>query len=172
MRVQGSDGRILGMITKDSSNFSSSFNEVDGEPPLWRCFLDGELIPPPPPPHPEDHINYSWPLCEWNGTPVDSHTVSIQIDQLDDGETLWIDEVMFIPDPNLSIKNSTVYVDHSDPAIQYGGGWSILNDSHIAYDGGLTLTFSFVGVLGILYIVFKMLTSNDRHLIEVVCNHS
>ncbi|PPQ79831.1 hypothetical protein CVT25_002985 [Psilocybe cyanescens] len=130
---RGSKGRILG--TPDIPDSSKAG-------PSWQCSLDGRPLQPVAQ---SNQKNKDWLLCEWDeSTPVGSHTVTLNVTS--NGESgVGFDHLLYQPDTAQAVKNSTIYVPHSDPAIKYGSGWKIQGDSHIATSGATNLSFSFIG---------------------------
>ena len=66
-------------------------------------------------------------------------------------QTFWLDQIRYLPSSNVSLENSTVIVDASDPAVQYSSGW---RESDLDEDGiivnftqtaGSTVTYQFFG---------------------------
>ena len=61
-------------------------------------------------------------------------------------QSFWFDQIQYLPSSNVSLDNSTVYVDSSDPAVKYSSGWTELNGIvNLTQTAGSTVTYEFFG---------------------------
>ncbi|KAF8802696.1 hypothetical protein BYT27DRAFT_7172525 [Phlegmacium glaucopus] len=125
--------------------------------PTWECFIDNKTIG-------------SKDSCE----PARNYCIFCQNDQLQDGphvlsvrvkvvneQTFWFDQIQYIPSSNVSLDQSLLRIDSSDPTIQYSAAWQsgpdIVNYTQIA---GSSLTYEFSGI-SLSWITFIKDTSSS-----------
>ncbi|KDR68491.1 hypothetical protein GALMADRAFT_256714 [Galerina marginata CBS 339.88] len=117
---------------------------ANGHDPSWACSVDGVSIPA------KDAIDFSennWILCEADSLSDGQHTVKVQGTVLDPTNTFWFDRFNYVPSSSVSLDNVALFVDSSDPAIQYGSGWGPLRDiGEMTQQNGAKATFDFTGV--------------------------
>ena len=134
-------GRFLGsqVIVLGTSITTNASGTQD---PTWECFVDNISI--------GWHISKgagtenNWVFCE-SDLQDGHHVLTTNVTVLHQ-QAFWFDQIQYIPSSNVSLDNSTVRVDSSDPAVQYSSGWieldGIVNLTQIA---GSTVTYEFFG---------------------------
>ena len=130
----GSKIAVLG--TSITANISGT------QDPTWECFVDNISIGSNISAGPDAENN--WVLCQSNlqdGPHVLTTNVTILHNQ-----TFWFDQIQYLPSSNVSLDNSTLRVDSSDPAIQYSSGWTELDGIvNLTQTAGSTVTYDFFG---------------------------
>ena len=131
-----SGSKIVVLGTSITTNISGT------QDPTWECFVD--------------NISIGWNISAGSG--AENNWVLCQSD-LQDGphvlttnvtvlqeQIFWFDQIQYLPSSNVSLDNSTVRVDSSDPAIQYGSGWTELGGFvNLTQTAGSTVTYDFFG---------------------------
>ncbi|KAF8811562.1 hypothetical protein BYT27DRAFT_7133907 [Phlegmacium glaucopus] len=131
----GSAVNVLG--TSITTNASGS------QVPTWECFVDNNSI--------------GWNIACGSG---ENNCVFCQNGQLQDGphvlsvrakvsnqQTFWFDQILYTPSSNISLDQSLLRIDSSDPAMQYSSGWQPFRDFvNLTQTTGSTLTYDFSGV--------------------------
>ncbi|KDR80846.1 hypothetical protein GALMADRAFT_222445 [Galerina marginata CBS 339.88] len=131
----GSNGRVMGTIDVDDSNSSSASN------PNWECLLDGVSIPTFLPPSSTEN---NFVLCQWDLVPFGSHEITVNVKA--QGKEFWFDQIIYLPTPDLALKNATILVSDTDVALQYGSGWQAAGiTGHTSVVQGAVMTFTFFG---------------------------
>ena len=117
-------------------------NASGTQDPTWECFVD--------------NISIGWKISA--GSRPENYWVFCQSD-LQDGphvlsmnvtvshlQTFWLDQIRYLPSSNVSLENSTVSVDSSDPAVLYSSGWTELDGIvNLTQTAGSTVTYQFFG---------------------------
>ena len=121
---------------------SITTNASGTQDPTWECFIDNISI----------GWNISagsgaennWVLCQSN-LQDGPHVLTMNVTVLHD-QTFWFDQIQYLPSSKVSLDNSTVRVDSSDPAVQYGSGWTELDGIvNLTQTTGSTVTYDFIG---------------------------
>ena len=109
--------------------------------PKWACFVDGVAIPTIPPfQYPENN----YPLCQQSQLPDGDHIITVNATSY--GQAFWFDDIEYTPSLGVPLDNATIVVDHMDPSIHYGRGWSPLGyTANMTSTDGAKMNLQFTG---------------------------
>ena len=134
-RFSGSQPTVLG--TSITTNASGT------QDPTWECFIDNISIGWNFSPGSENENN--WVFCQNDQLLDGPHVLSMNVTVLHQ-QTFWFDQIQYLPSSDVTLYNSTLRVDSSDPAVQYSSGWTELLDIvNLTQSTGSTVTFQFFG---------------------------
>ncbi|KDR71369.1 hypothetical protein GALMADRAFT_102720 [Galerina marginata CBS 339.88] len=151
-----SGGTLHGVNTNASFSFTFTGSEVtlygtidapttssSGETDLtWACSVDGTSIASfDTSATPDNNLA----LCGSTSLSNVMHTLVLQATVSNSSKTFWFDELQYAPLAGVPLDNATVIVDFSDPAIQYGAGWTGINGGVTTQSTETGLGFDFVG---------------------------
>ena len=120
---------------------SLTTNSSGTQDPTWECFVDnisiGWQISEP---------ENNWILCQSELHLQDGpHVLSVNV-TVSHLQTFWFDLIRYLPSSNVSLENSTVRVDSSDPEVLYSSGWTESDGiSNSTQTPGSTVTYQFFG---------------------------
>ncbi|KAF8811573.1 hypothetical protein BYT27DRAFT_7240265 [Phlegmacium glaucopus] len=122
---------------------SITTNASGSQIPTWECFVDDNSIGW------NTVLQFAennWVFCD-NGQLQDGpHVLSVRA-KVSNQQTFWFDQIQYIPSSNVSLDQSLLRVDSSDPVMRYSSGWQPLSDIvNLTQTAGSTLTYQFSGV--------------------------
>ncbi|KDR81288.1 hypothetical protein GALMADRAFT_136308 [Galerina marginata CBS 339.88] len=118
---------------------------ANGVDPSWSCSVDRSGAGIITTNNMTDLPKNNWVLCEAHSLPDGLHTVSLSV--LDPGSMFWLNRFDYVPSNGVPVDNARIFVQSSDPIIQYGSGWTSHGDTgRITQDSGSNMMFDFVGV--------------------------
>jgi hypothetical protein len=106
--------------------------------PSWECYLDGTLLSAVPF-FPEQNNN--WLFCSQDTASDGPHIITVNATVLRN-EPFWFDEIRYVPSATVPLDQESIFVDHADPQLQYGGGWQ----DGMTNTTGSIFTFDFIGM--------------------------
>ncbi|KAF9524783.1 hypothetical protein CPB83DRAFT_909679 [Crepidotus variabilis] len=111
--------------------------------PKWECFVDHISIGATDPfPYAENN----WGFCNQDQLVDGPHTLTVNV-TVAKKQTFWFDRIQYTPSPSASIENSIIYIENSDPELQYGPGWGALGGTaNLTQTKGSLFEFEFTGV--------------------------
>ncbi|KAJ3515228.1 hypothetical protein NLJ89_g1896 [Agrocybe chaxingu] len=90
--------------------------------PTWDCFVDGVAI--------EkigfDFIENNWVMCTVQNLSDGPHILTVNATSR--GRPFWFDYVRYLPSAGVSLDNALVYVNDTNPSVQYDSNWQPLGD--------------------------------------------
>ncbi|KAJ3567289.1 hypothetical protein NP233_g6455 [Leucocoprinus birnbaumii] len=123
------------------TNNEANLNE--NPDPDWECFVDGNSIGRDSPfRFPENN----WRFCEKSGLPDGSHTLRIDVKVQNPSQTFWLDSIRYAPSPTAPLSNTTIFIDNTDPAVQFDPLWKSLgHTANVTSRHGSTANVTFMG---------------------------
>ena len=94
-------------------------NASGTQDPTWECFIDNISIGWFPAPSESQN---NWILCGSNQLRDGHHLLTVKAN-VSNQQTFWFDQIQYAPSASVSLNDSLLRIDSSDPAIQYGNGW-------------------------------------------------
>jgi hypothetical protein len=136
---------------------SITTNVSGAQDPTWECYIDSTSIGWSLTPT-NGSCQNNWILCGVGPTQLQDgpHVLTVNANVLNQ-QTFWFDQIQYAPSANVSLNQSLLRIDPSDPAIQYGPGWTPMDNSinytssessgNISYTQttGATLIYKFSG---------------------------
>ncbi|KAF8909278.1 hypothetical protein CPB84DRAFT_1765737 [Gymnopilus junonius] len=125
--------------------FADVSNSSGVQDPTWECILDGTPIDVNnPPDSPTDQFSF----CSWDTDGQGKHNITLNVKS--NGKQLFFDQITYVPDPHIPVRNVTVLVGKEDDALMVHEGvesvGSMKTGSRMAMGGaGPVVTFSFFG---------------------------
>ena len=118
-------------------------NVSGSQDPTWECFVDNVSIGWSLSAE-VDTVENNWNLCQ-SDLQDGPHVLSVNVAVLF-LQTFWFDQIEYTPSTNVSLDNSTVRFDSSDPSVQYSSGWTAFDGFvNLTQTVGSTVTFEFFG---------------------------
>ncbi|KDR77712.1 hypothetical protein GALMADRAFT_1326580 [Galerina marginata CBS 339.88] len=151
LHALNANGSFSFNFTGNLASTSATYS-IDGAAPIrtdpsWVCLVDGNPIPSHVPETPFPNVENNWVLCQSGFLPDGPHHIEVQVTVLSAGGfTFWFDYFEYVPSRSVPLDDATIYVNYTDPAIQYGPGWSISSNSTATTMAEANLAFDFVGV--------------------------
>lgn len=134
--------------------FADVSNSSGVQDPSWECVLDDVPIHANDPPgSPTNQFSF----CSWDTKQSGKHKVTVNVKS--QGKQLFFNQITYVPDPLLPMKNVTVLVGNMDEALMFheglkGSMGSMKPDSRMAMgSGGSVVTFPFFGAYPLFYVV-------------------
>ncbi|KAF9524778.1 hypothetical protein CPB83DRAFT_797422 [Crepidotus variabilis] len=107
----------------------------------WACSIDGNAIS-----NGDVSVNAAI-LCSKDQLADKPHTLRLDAVVPDTDHIFWFDHIQYTPSLGESMENETIYIDSSDPWLDYGSGWSPMFDmGHTTEQTGATFDFEFIGI--------------------------
>ncbi|TFK31634.1 hypothetical protein BDQ12DRAFT_105831 [Crucibulum laeve] len=109
--------------------------------PWFECFIDGIRINNSS----FGAVENNWVLCQAPKPFTDGkHELTVNITSA--GTTFWLDDIQYVPSPDVPLDTATILIDDSDPAIAYDDQWQALGgSSRMTTKTGGSMTFNFIG---------------------------
>jgi hypothetical protein len=101
---------------------------ASGTHSTWECFIDNIRISRFPAPSTSQN---NWILCGADQVQDGPHLLTVKAN-VSNQQTFWLDQIQYAPSASVSLNDSILRIDSSDPAIQYSNGWQT---SLIAFSG-------------------------------------
>ncbi|CAA7265199.1 unnamed protein product [Cyclocybe aegerita] len=110
------------------------------EDPTWDCFVDGVAI--------EkigfEFIENNWVMCTVQNLSDGPHILTVNATSR--GRPFWFDYIRYLPSAGVSLDNALVYVDDTNPSVQYDTNWRPLGDvGQMTSVQGAKVMFQFTG---------------------------
>jgi hypothetical protein len=118
-------------------------NASGSQDPTWECFIDNSSIGFSSAPSTSEN---NWFLCgkEFQDGP---HVLTVKTN-VSNQQTFWFDQIQYNPSTSVSLNQSVLRIDSSDPVIQYSSGWQslvqLINTSYTQITAA-SLTYQFTG---------------------------
>ncbi|TFK31635.1 hypothetical protein BDQ12DRAFT_729381 [Crucibulum laeve] len=109
--------------------------------PWFECFIDGIRI--------DDSsfwaIENNWLICQAPNPFTDGkHELTVNITSA--STTFWLDDIQYVPSPDVPLDTATILIDNTDPAITYDDQWHASGDSvRMTTKTGGSMPFNFIG---------------------------
>jgi hypothetical protein len=118
-------------------------NASGTQDPTWECFIDNSSIGWSTAPSTSEN---NWILCgsQFQDGP---HVLTVKAN-VSNQQTFWFDQIQYNPSASVSLNQSLLRIDSSDPVIQYSSGWQslvqLINTSYTQVTAA-ALTYQFTG---------------------------
>ncbi|KAJ3567292.1 hypothetical protein NP233_g6461 [Leucocoprinus birnbaumii] len=126
---------------------SEAYPGLDDVQPDWECFVDGvnlaDLVPKTPSVVPVPAGAIRW--CGSSGLSDGNHTFEIQIKVEIPVRNFYLDQIRYIPSPNLPLDNRTILIESNDPDVNPGEGWVGTSGGYVAHQNGSSVQVNFFG---------------------------
>ena len=125
---------------------SITTNVSGTQDPSWECFVDNVSIGGSAGPSTSEN---NWILCGGGpGQFQDGPHVLTVATNVSNQQTFWFDQIQYDPSASVSLNQSLLRIDSSDPSLQYSSGWQslvqLINTSYTQITGA-ELTYQFTG---------------------------
>ncbi|KAH9484548.1 hypothetical protein JR316_0004030 [Psilocybe cubensis] len=113
--------------------------------PGWQCFVDNINIGNT---STFMGMDNHWQLCSQDGLLDAPHILTVNI-TVTNQQTFWFDNIQYVPSSSVPLDNEAIVLDHRDPELNYGSGWTPYADGTAAtltQSPTTTFTYSFIGV--------------------------
>lgn len=145
---------------------TSNVINIDTAPdPTLECFVDGVSIGRD---DPFEFPENNWRLCGGAQLQDGHHTLRIDVKVVSNKQTFWLDQLRYIPSPDLLLDNQVILFENTDPVIQLDSQWTSLGETgNMTTHKGSSAKVDFIGklLLHVVCLIVKLVSPRHFHFL-------
>ncbi|KAF8808416.1 hypothetical protein BYT27DRAFT_7096793 [Phlegmacium glaucopus] len=147
---------------------SITTNTSGTQDPTWECFVDNKSIGWNTV-LPYVEMN-NWIFCQDNQLQDGPHVLTVGA-KVANQNTFWFDQIQYLPSANVSLDQSILRIDSTNPELVYDSGWRVWEDFvYLTQVTGASFTYVFTGVdasfIGYLPANFPLIASTATYSVD------